>query len=94
MPFYSMMYFNVLDFSQNNSKNSLQKALGMNDYNRFKTEFTTRIVTKLYAGNTCKDILIRLEETVNKKKVLKDEKEMALAWNDDTSKEMRFGYLR
>ncbi|KAI7869876.1 hypothetical protein BDF14DRAFT_1879622 [Spinellus fusiger] len=44
-----MMYFGILDFSQNIKKNILQEALGMNDYNIFKTEFTTRIETRASA---------------------------------------------
>lgn len=75
MPFHSMMYFGILNFSQNNKKNTLQEALNKNDYDRLKTEFTTRAETRASAGNTCKCILIRMEEAVNKKQALKDGKE-------------------
>ncbi|KAG1468192.1 hypothetical protein G6F56_003982 [Rhizopus delemar] len=70
-----MMYFGILNFSQNNKKNTLQEALNKNDYDRLKTEFNTRAETRASAGNTCKRILIRMEEAVNKKQALKDGKE-------------------
>lgn len=89
-----MMYFGILDFSQNNKKNTLQEALGKNDYDRFKTEFTTRAETRASAGNTCKRILIRMEEAVNKKQALKDEKERVLTWNDGTSKQTTLWILK
>ncbi|CEP17839.1 hypothetical protein [Parasitella parasitica] len=89
-----MMYFSILDFSQNNKKNILQEVLGMDDYKRFKTECITKVETSVFAGNTCKSILIQMKEAVNMKKVLKDEKEKVLAWNDGKNKQTTLWILK
>lgn len=75
-------------------KNNLQKFFGVDDCNRLKTEFTTKLIMNVFAGNTCKNILIRMKEGVNTKKVLKDEKEKVLPWNDDTNKQTTLWLLK
>ena len=64
------------------------------DYKRFQAEFTTKIPTSTYLGNTSKSYVARVEGTENKKQMIKLIKEEVMAVRDTKCSQRKLWVLK